>query len=150
LKGEELRKSSLVNRNQENERKIRDEIANIWAEVDNMSLGLEHFFRELGQLYKIISVDNPNNEMVWKLPELYAELLIDGHTIELLDGDARTMYETWFSAICKHICKKYPKLRIFVISVLGLQLSGKSTLLNALFACRFTVSVDCCTKGLFI
>jgi len=37
-----------------------------------------------------------------------------------------------------------------VISVLGLQLSGKSTLLNALFTCRFTVSVGCCTKGFFM
>ncbi len=114
-------------------------------------MGLGHFFCELGQLYKIVSVNDPSNEMVWKLPELYAELLlIGGHTIELLDDDAGIMYETWFSAICKHICKKYSKLRIFVISILGLQSSGKSTLLNALFACRFTVSVDCCTKGLFI
>ncbi|CAI2199786.1 5024_t:CDS:1, partial [Funneliformis geosporum] len=31
-----------------------------------------------------------------------------------------------------------------------LQSSGKSTLLNALFACRFAVSVGCCTRGLFM
>jgi len=149
LKKEELRKSSLV-RNPENEKKIRDEIAKIWAEVDCTSLGLEHFFRELGQIYKIFSISNQSNEIVLKLPELYSELLIGGHTIELLDGDAGSISEAWFSAICEHICNKYPKLRIFVVSILGLQSSGKSTLLNALFACRFTVSVDCCTKGLFI
>ncbi|CAB4409986.1 unnamed protein product [Rhizophagus irregularis] len=144
-KKEELRKSSL-----EDEKTIQDEIAKIWAEVDNMSLGLEHFFRELGQIYKIFSVYNPNEEIVLELPKLYSELLISGHTIELLNGDNGTISEAWFSAICKHICIKYPNLRIFVISILGLQSSGKSTLLNALFACRFAVSVGRCTRGLFM
>ncbi|GES73565.1 interferon-induced very large GTPase 1-like [Rhizophagus clarus] len=150
LKKDELRKSSLSNRGQENEKKIREEIAKIWKEVDNMSLGLEHFFRELGQIYKIFSVNHPDDEIVTKLPELYSELLIGGQTIELLDGDAGSISEAWFSAICGHICKKYPKLRIFVISILGLQSSGKSTLLNALFACKFAVSVGRCTRGLFM
>src|SRR5437763_2967419 len=51
-----------------------------------------------------------------------------------------------------YICyiRKFPKLRIFVISILGLQSPGKSTLLNALFACRFAVSVGRCTRGLFM
>ncbi|GES87321.1 interferon-induced very large GTPase 1-like [Rhizophagus clarus] len=150
LKKEELRKSSLVNRSREDEKKIQDEIAKIWAEVDDMSLGLEHFFRELGQLFKIFSVNMPNDDIVLELPKLYSELLISGHTIELLNGDTGTISEAWFSAICKHICNEYPKLRIFVISILGLQSSGKSTLLNALFACRFAVSVGRCTRGLFM
>jgi len=115
-----------------------------------MSSGMEHFFRELGQLYKIYSVSDPNNEIGLKTPEYYAELLISGHTIELLDGDAGTISEAWFSAICGHISNKFPDLRVFVISILGLQSSGKSTLLNALFACRFAVSVGRCTRGLFM
>ncbi|PKK68404.1 hypothetical protein RhiirC2_867289 [Rhizophagus irregularis] len=149
LKNEELRKSSLVNRSQKDEKTIQDEIAKIWAEVDDMSLGLEHFFRELGQLYEIFSVNNPSDEIVLKLPKLYSELLISGHTIELVNGDTGTMSETWFSAICQHICNEYPNLKIFVISILG-QSSGKSTLLNALFACRFSVSVGRCIRGLFM
>ncbi|CAJ0908264.1 1976_t:CDS:2 [Entrophospora sp. SA101] len=111
---------------------------------------LEHFFRELGQIYKISSINDPDSEIVLKLPELYAQLLIGGHTIELLDGDAGSISEAWFSAICGHICNAYPRLRIFVVSILGLQSSGKSTLLNALFACRFAVSVGRCTRGLFM
>ncbi|PKB98172.1 hypothetical protein RhiirA5_465520 [Rhizophagus irregularis] len=94
LKKNELRTSSLSNRGQENEeKKIREEIAKIWEEVDNMSLGLEHFFRELGQIYKIFSVNYPGSEIVTKLPELYSELLIGGQTIELLDGDAGSISE---------------------------------------------------------
>ncbi|RHZ83940.1 hypothetical protein Glove_86g224 [Diversispora epigaea] len=149
LKKEELRKSSLVDRDQKNEKKVKDEIAKIWEKVDNMSLGLEHFFRELGQIYKVISVNDQRVEIM-RLPEYYAELLISGHTIELLDGDAGAISEAWFSAICEHVRKLHPNLRIFVISILGLQSSGKSTLLNALFACRFAVSVGRCTRGLFM
>jgi len=42
----------LVNRNQKDEKKIQDEIAEIWAKVDDMSLGLEHFYRVLGRIHK--------------------------------------------------------------------------------------------------
>ncbi|KAF0465723.1 interferon-induced very large GTPase 1-like [Gigaspora margarita] len=43
---------------------------------------------------------------------------------------------------------RFPNLKIFVISKLGLQSSGKSTLLNALFACKIAVSARRCTRGL--
>ncbi|CAG8508208.1 22151_t:CDS:10 [Cetraspora pellucida] len=153
-KRDELRKISVGNK--ANEKKVKNEIAKIWEEINNISLGLEHFFRELGQFYKFTSVYDRMADIIdrkadiMKLPELCAELLISGDAIELLDGDAGTIPETWFSAICKHVDKLYPKLKIFVISILGLQSSGKSTLLNALFACRFAVSVGRCTRGLFM
>jgi hypothetical protein len=89
-KKEELLKSSLVNRSQEDEKKI---LAKIWKEVDDMSLGLEHFFRELGQLYRIFSVYKSSDDIVLELPQLYSELLINGHTIELLNGDTETIPE---------------------------------------------------------
>ena len=54
-----------------------------------MSLGIEHFFRELGQFYKIYSVNDPNNEIWLKISEYYAGLL----------------------AIYGHISKKFPDLR---------------------------------------
>ena len=38
----------------------------------------------------------------------------------------------------------------FVLSVLGLQSSGKSTLLNALFGLQFTVSAGRCTRGAYM
>ncbi|CAG8633012.1 9813_t:CDS:2, partial [Ambispora gerdemannii] len=56
----------------------------------------------------------------------------------------------WLAAICNKVTKRFPKLRVFIISILGLQSSGKSTLLNALFACKFAVSVGRCTRGLFM
>ncbi|CAG8604446.1 11890_t:CDS:10 [Gigaspora margarita] len=144
----------------EKEGKIINEITKLWQKVDDASLGIEHFFRELGHIYyffssesddsKIIFANGPTKEKILKLPEYYADLLISGNTIELLDGDSMTINESWFLAICKCINERFPKLRIFVISIIGLQSSGKSTLLNALFACKFAVSVGRCTKGFFM
>ncbi|RHZ71348.1 hypothetical protein Glove_259g11 [Diversispora epigaea] len=140
LKKEELYKYSLVDRDQKNEKTVKDEILKIREKVNNMNLG---------QIYKVISVNDQRAEIM-RLPEYYAELLINGHTIELLDGNTGVISEAWFSAICKHVCKLHPNLRIFVISILGLKLSGKSTLLNALFSFRFEVSGGWCTRGLFM
>ncbi|CAG8649746.1 1038_t:CDS:2 [Dentiscutata erythropus] len=163
LKRKELTSSSIKidKEKEEKDKKIRKEIKELWEEVDNKSLGIEHFFCELGYIYKIfisdsddkpkiISVNGSSKEKILKLPEYYAELLISGNTIELLDGDSININEAWLLAICNCIDKRFPKLRVFVISILGLQSSGKSTLLNALFACKFAVSVGRCTRGLFM
>ncbi|CAG8563982.1 10873_t:CDS:2 [Ambispora gerdemannii] len=151
LKEELWRKTGLSKKNLSQERFIKDEIKKALDKVDSMSLGLEHFFRELGQIYEI-ALTNPSqtNQSVLDFPELYAELLINGHAIELLDGDAGNMSGAWLAAICNKVTKRFPKLRVFIISILGLQSSGKSTLLNALFACKFAVSVGRCTRGLFM
>ncbi|CAG8653707.1 2834_t:CDS:2, partial [Racocetra fulgida] len=159
LKRKELNNAG-IKVDKERDKRIRKEIKELWEEVDNKSLGIEHFFRELGHIYKMFISDSddnpkiisasPSKENILKLPEYYAELLISGNTIELLDGDSITINEAWLLAICNCIDKRFPKLRIFVISILGLQSSGKSTLLNALFACKFAVSVGRCTRGLFM
>lgn len=44
--------------------------------------------------------------------------------------------------------KKHNNKSLVVITVLGPQSSGKSTLLNYLFGSKFNVSVGRCTKGL--
>ncbi|CAG8588849.1 45855_t:CDS:2, partial [Gigaspora margarita] len=157
-KRKELINANIMNNDQEKMNKIREEITKLYEEVDNTSLRVEHFFRELGHMYKIfisdpkkiISKNVLTKKNISKLPEYYAELLISGHTIELLDGDSATMSEAWFLAVCNCISGKIPKLRIFVISILGLQSSGKSTLLNTLFGCKFAVSAGRCTRGIFM
>ncbi|CAG8772298.1 1929_t:CDS:1, partial [Cetraspora pellucida] len=156
-KRKELNNANIMNNDQE-KIKIREEITKLWKEVDNTSLRIEHFIRELGQMYKIfisdpkkITSDNGlTKENISKLPEYYAELLISVHTIELIDGESSTISEAWFLAVCNCIDKKIPNLKIFVISILGLQSSGKSTLLNTLFASKFAVSTGRCTKGVLI
>ncbi|CAG8524928.1 1478_t:CDS:2 [Dentiscutata heterogama] len=149
---------------QEKDKKIRKEITNLWKEVDNKNLSIEDFFRGLRHIYEIyknftsyidddsnsISINGLAKEDVLNLPEYCAELLIYGNTIELLDGHSTTISKDWFLEICNFIDKKFQNLRVFVISILGLQSSGKSTLLNALFSCKFAVSTERCSKGFFM
>ncbi|CAG8446433.1 16012_t:CDS:2 [Dentiscutata heterogama] len=140
-----------LNGNEGEKNKIRKEITNLWEEVDNKSLGIEHFFRGIGHMYKFVFDSNdPTIVNLKGSPNHYADLLINGHTIELLDGNSTIISEVWFLAVCDKIDKKFPKLRIFVVSILGPHSSGKSTLLNTLFACKFAVSAGRCTKGLLM
>lgn len=39
--------------------------------------------------------------------------------------------------------------RVLVVTILGQQSTGKSTLLNFLFGCDFSASVGRCTKGIY-
>ncbi len=118
--------------------------------INRSSLGLENFYREIGKLHEIYLANSPTNNPFINLAQSYAELFMDGEVIELLDGDSNSISSTWLSAICERVYRMHPKLKIFVISILGLQSSGKSTLLNALFSCKFAVSVGRCTRGLFM
>ena len=140
-------------------RQVRDKL----TELDGMNLGLEHLFREVGYLYELQLHNRANlghlllaqphsktNSDVLLLPPEVADLFLNGHPIELLDGDAGDIQMMWLNDIFSSVAKKYPKLRVYVISIIGLQSSGKSTLLNSLFACRFAVSVGRCTRGLFM
>ena len=45
--------------------------------------------------------------------------------------------------------QKTNNAKIFVISALGIQSSGKSTLLNTMFGLEFRVSAGRCTRGAF-
>jgi len=40
--------------------------------------------------------------------------------------------------------------KVFAVSVLGIQSSGKSTLMNTMFGVKFAVSAGRCTRGAFI
>nr|XP_032836334.1 interferon-induced very large GTPase 1-like [Petromyzon marinus] len=148
---EELQRQILLNG--QNKLTINNMKENINANMKmlgRMSLGPEHFFRELGHIYELTNEGQRESGALLECPTSYAELLMSGHAIELLNGDTGEMPGAWLTAICKHVTKAFPNLRIFVLSILGLQSSGKSTLLNALFACKFAVSVGRCTRGLFM
>ena len=82
-------------------------------------------------------------------------MLYDGFPLELLDGDASHVTKKWVSSvlesladILKGIHGTHPQ--IYVLSVLGVQSTGKSTLLNTVFGVRFSVSAGRCTRGAFM
>ena len=120
----------------------------------NVSIGLEHVFRELGQIYEAIieerDVSPQLSAQVLLLPQVAAELLVSGYPLELLDGDAAHVPILWVTAVLNKLKEKVGDIKLIVLSVLGVQSSGKSTLLNTMFGVRFAVSAGRCTRGAFI
>ncbi|XP_067109564.1 interferon-induced very large GTPase 1-like [Osmerus mordax] len=125
------------------------ELENISVELLAATFGLEHLFREIGQIYEAYA-SLGNAEVVCNLPELAAELMISGHPVELMDGDAAHVPLTWIKSVLDQVIKKLGDQRVFVLSVLGIQSTGKSTMLNAMFGLQFAVSAGRCTRGAFM
>ena len=128
--------------------------------VDRMiaaSIGLEHFLREFGQMYETaqkmidLNKDNPSAAtLVVQLPKIAAKLLLSGHSFEIMDGDASHVPITWVSAVIEEVKEQLHNPKVLVVSVLGVQSTGKSTLLNTVFGLQFSVSAGRCTRGVFM
>uniref|UniRef100_A0A3Q1FJ69 VLIG-type G domain-containing protein n=1 Tax=Acanthochromis polyacanthus TaxID=80966 RepID=A0A3Q1FJ69_9TELE len=128
------------------------ELEDISKKLQSATFGLEHIFREMGQIYEAHkTMKSESSRTDWsKYPELAADLMISGHPMELMDGDAGHVPLIWISSLLDEVIKKLGDQRVFVLSVLGVQSSGKSTMLNAMFGLQFAVSAGRCTKGAFM
>ncbi|XP_051744875.1 interferon-induced very large GTPase 1-like isoform X1 [Ctenopharyngodon idella] len=123
-------------------------------ELQAATFGLEHIMREIGQIYESCSSVKKNKKDLQvhfsSLPSLAAEMIISGFPMELMDGDAAHVPVVWISAVLDELIQKLGDQRVFVLSVLGIQSSGKSTMLNAMFGLQFAVSAGRCTRGAFM
>ncbi|XP_074438313.1 interferon-induced very large GTPase 1-like [Larus michahellis] len=119
-------------------------------EINDSSIGLEHILREVGQIYEALESMKSKDKCFVKLPEIAADLMVSGYPIELMDGDASYVPLRWVGAIFDKLIEKLGDKRVFVLSVLGIQSTGKSTLLNAMFGLQFNVSAGRCTRGAFM
>uniref|UniRef100_A0A3B4T384 Si:dkey-85k7.12 n=2 Tax=Seriola dumerili TaxID=41447 RepID=A0A3B4T384_SERDU len=132
----------------------KDELKEIDRELSNSSLGTEHFFREMGQIYEAsvsLPETDPSHQLLQHLPKLCAGLLLDGFPLELVDGDASNIPLRWVSDVLSQLHDLVsPKNKILVVTVLGVQSTGKSTLLNTMFGVQFAVSSGRCTRGAFM
>ncbi|XP_051569321.1 LOW QUALITY PROTEIN: interferon-induced very large GTPase 1-like [Myxocyprinus asiaticus] len=130
------------------------ELEKISEELQAATFGLEHILREIGQIYESCSSVKKNKKDLQihftSLPSLAAEMMISGFPLELMDGDAAHVPLIWISAVLDELIRKLGDQRVFVLSVLGIQSSGKSTMLNAMFGLQFAVSAGRCTRGAFM
>ncbi|EGW00917.1 Interferon-induced very large GTPase 1 [Cricetulus griseus] len=127
------------------------QIEAISTEILNCTLGTEHLLREVGQIYEALEeISSSRDSLFLCLPQIAADLMVAGVPIELMDGDASYVPLKWIAAVFDKISEKVGDKRLFVLSILGLQSSGKSTLLNALFGLQFTASAGRCTKGAYM
>ncbi|KAI2666915.1 Interferon-induced very large GTPase 1 [Labeo rohita] len=137
--------------------KIKDEQAQlerISEDLQAAAFGLEHIMREISQIYEsCLSIKKSKKDLQFhfsSLPSFAAEMMISGFPLELMDGDAAHVPVIWISAVLDQLKQKLGDQRVFVLSVLGLQSSGKSTMLNAMFGLQFAVSAGRCTRGAFM
>ncbi|XP_067282781.1 interferon-induced very large GTPase 1-like [Pseudorasbora parva] len=130
------------------------ELERISEDLEAATFGLEHIMREIGQIFESCSSVKKNKKDLQfdfsSLPSLAAEMMISGFPLELMDGDAAHVPLVWISAVLDQLIQKLGDQRVFVLSVLGLQSSGKSTMLNAMFGLQFAVSAGRCTRGAFM
>ncbi|CAM4639879.1 unnamed protein product [Leuciscus chuanchicus] len=143
------------NHNKSNQLKAEQtELEKISEELQDATFGLEHIMREIGQIYESCSSVMKNiKDMQYNymfLPSLAAEMMTSGFPLELMDGDAAHVPLVWISAVIDELILKLGDKRFFVLSVLGIQSSGKSTMLNAMFGLQFAVSAGRCTRGAFM
>ncbi|KAJ8261487.1 hypothetical protein COCON_G00172100 [Conger conger] len=126
-------------------------IAQLDREISSCSLGTEHFLREVGQLYEsACSLPEALTPEIKRLPRLCAKLLQEGFPLELVDGDSSNIPLEWVTQVLKELHLTQDKCKIRVITVLGVQSTGKSTLLNTMFGVQFAVSSGRCTRGAFM
>ncbi|XP_064197903.1 interferon-induced very large GTPase 1-like [Anguilla rostrata] len=136
----------------QNSEENKELIAALDRKISSCSLGTEHFLREMGQLYEsVCSIPEGPTPQIQHLPHLCAELLQEGFPLELVDGDASNIPLQWVTQVLKelHQLTQY-KCKIRVVTVLGVQSTGKSTLLNTMFGVQFAVSSGRCTRGAFM
>ena len=125
------------------------------SDVQEYLVTPEHLWREMASLYSSVPAYNLSSPYE-KYPGLAAMHLLDGFAIEMVDGDASCMNQVWFQAVIKVLEKliaqqtSFATPKLFVLSILGLQKSGKSTLLNVMFGCRLRTNVERCTKGIYL
>ncbi|XDV12107.1 hypothetical protein PO909_000842 [Leuciscus waleckii] len=130
------------------------ELERISEELQAAAFGVEHIMREIGQIYESCSSVKKNKKDLQfdfsSLPSLAAEMMISGFPLELMDGDAAHVPVVWISAVLDKLIQKLGDQRVFVLSVLGVQSSGKSAMLNAMFGLQFAVSAGRLTRGAFM
>ena len=129
--------------------------------IAESSFGIEHIFREFGQIFEAFTfscnihqqgnLDSKIHFLCDSIANIVAQLLIGGHAFEILDGDVNHVPINWVVRVLDSLSYTVGvDKRIFVLSVLGTQSTGKSTLLNAMFGANFPVSSGRCTRGVFM
>ena len=133
--------------------KLKNELDKLHGKLIDLAFGLEHLLREVAQIFEtsIAQENQMIKQQFSQLPRLAAQLLIFGLPLEIMDGDAAHVPIEWVTTVLQEtvsLLNYDPK--IFILSVLGLQSTGKSTLLNTTFGLQFNVSSGRCTRGAYM
>ncbi|KAJ8032356.1 Interferon-induced very large GTPase 1 [Holothuria leucospilota] len=112
--------------------------------LSQLTYGVDTLLRELGQLYECRSYVNIDYSYI---PDIAANMVLNGHPIEMLDGATGNLPIKWLEGVFKSLRFIVGEKKVFVISILGIQSAGKSTFLNVVFGTNFEVNAGHCTRG---
>lgn len=136
------RKISFPTDSTEMKKQLEAFLANLKTQINNRSLTIESLWREFAYFYQY---QKDNRKGIERIIKCYAISIAKGAPFEIIDGDNFKMPQAFLKAVfSEHINE-----RILVVSVIGPQSSGKSTLLNFVFGCDFLTSSGRCTKGIY-
>ncbi|XP_044158117.1 interferon-induced very large GTPase 1-like [Bufo gargarizans] len=130
--------------------KIENNLEQLSTKINISTFGLEHILRELAQIYEALETFPEKDKSFFTLPKIAAHLMVSGYPLELMDGDAAHVPLKWIGAVLDELIGLLGDKKLYVLSVLGIQSTGKSTLLNAMFGLQFAVSAGRCTRGAFM
>ncbi|XP_071128194.1 interferon-induced very large GTPase 1-like isoform X2 [Mytilus edulis] len=150
-------KSAKENLEKEETLKMLEKRTEISAkELSNVSIGFEHLCIEMGHIFEALTKCDTESQNVLEyleiLPKLAAKQLLMGQPFQLMDGDVgkKSIPIIWIKAVFCELNCILGERKCLVVSVLGIQSSGKSTLLNTMFGLNFTVTAGRCTRGMYV
>ncbi|KAL3312048.1 Up-regulator of cell proliferation [Cichlidogyrus casuarinus] len=101
--------------------------------------------RKIAQSYELEDVLKINESSSL---DLVTKMLLDGYSIEIFDGTNNWIYKKWLTNILKRMDELISDAKVVILSVLGVQSSFKSTLLNIMFGESFKTGLGKCTEGI--
>ncbi|XP_065830606.1 uncharacterized protein [Oscarella lobularis] len=119
-------------------------IDDVWSELT--ALVDVEVTDETGRRGTLLSKDSDLSKE--QLADVYRQWILNGNPMQLLRGHPLYMASEFVSSVLRRIQAESTR-RLFVVSVIGLQSSAKSTLLNYLFGCGFATRAGRCTRGLY-
>ncbi|CAC5416894.1 unnamed protein product [Mytilus coruscus] len=111
----------------------------------------------MAQIYEALTysllqpkIDDKGKALALRLPQIFERLVRFGVPLEIIDGDTANIPRSWVKAVLSELENQLGDKKMFILSVLGIQSSGKSTLLNTMFGIEFPVGAGRCTRGIFM
>ena len=132
-------------------------------EQSNDKYTLEILWREALLSHKYCKRDESRGEFLRSFASSFSYFVERGEPFELIDGDnLRYFYQEINRLLSDMYIRRFTELESInerqglklkqapiVVSIFGPQSSGKSTLLNYCFGCKFLTSTGGCTRGIF-
>ena len=110
---------------------------------------LTNYFREMTYLCEfILDKKIQNRDFINDIINKFVDIMLGGHYVELINGVCTGFNSNFFELLFKKLEERLGRKNFFILSTLGLQSSGKSTMLNTMFNVNFNTGMGRCTKGI--